>query len=162
MEVVAVNQTEPTCSSRIALTSAGPSRSSARPSRNSWPTRWARLIASRTRWAHETWAVALRDGDEMGGAAVEVGRGLALAVGVAGDPATRADGPAQAPTRLTTATRTALRARAIRPPVRHVLTRPFCAQERTTPATAGANRALSRSADRWFPPALLPVTPARW
>ena len=39
IEVVAVNQTEPTCWFRIALSSAAPSRLLARPSEKSWPIR---------------------------------------------------------------------------------------------------------------------------
>src|SRR5450759_3875870 len=81
IEVVAVNQTWPTGWSRIALSSAGPSRSLARPSRNSWPIRWARLIPVMTRRTQDAWAVGLGEGVEAGGAAVEVGLGVKPAVG---------------------------------------------------------------------------------
>jgi len=53
MEVVAVNQTEPTCWFRMALISAAPSRLFARPSEKSWPIRWAMLIRFKTCCAQE-------------------------------------------------------------------------------------------------------------
>src|SRR5512140_3828657 len=97
IDVWAVNQTDPTCSSRMTPSSAGPSRSSSRPSRNSCPIRWLPVILSRTRRAQEVGAAALGEGGDEAAAGVEVGGGEALAGGAADDPASGAEGPAHAP-----------------------------------------------------------------